>query len=204
VRVRLDAYIDFETMDRVKTIILSDPNVIAINGLWGRNSGPFTFIEADIVTRARDLEKADAGSRRIEKEIREKVSKVDHILIHYEPQRKKTATSAVPLKKDKVTISEHYGEAPYFYLFTIRVADGSLLSESYLRNPFAEETKGKGIKVSAWLLEQGVDTVYSPKGFEGKGPGYVFSDAGVDVIVTQEGLADIQNRVVKKEASGGH
>ena len=204
VRVLLDASIDFETMDRVKTIILKDPNVIAINGLWGRNSGPFTFIEADIVTRARDLEKADAGSRRIEKEIREKVSKVDHILIHYEPQRKKTATSAVPLKKDKVTISEHYGEAPYFYLFTIRVADGSLLSESYLRNPFAEETKGKGIKVSAWLLEQGVDTVYSPKGFEGKGPGYVFSDAGVDVIVTQEGLADIQNRVVKKEASGGH
>ncbi|MDY6989953.1 MAG: cation diffusion facilitator family transporter [Thermodesulfobacteriota bacterium] len=203
VRVLLDASIDFETMDRVKTIILKDPNVISINGLWGRNSGPFKFIEADIVTRARDLEKADAGSRKIEKEIREEVSKVDHILIHYAPQRKETTTSAVPLKGDKQAMAEHFGEAPYFYLFTIRVEDGSLLSESYLRNPFAEEVKGKGIKVSEWLLEQGVDTVYSPKGFEGKGPGYVFSDAGVDVIVTQEGLADIQNRVVKKEAAGG-
>ena len=32
----------------------------------------------------------------------------------------------------------------------------------------------------------GIDTVYTPKGFKGKGPGYVFSDAGVDVIVTRD------------------
>ena len=195
VRVLLDASIDFETMDRVKTIILKDPKVISINGLWGRNSGPFKFIEADIVTSAKDLEKADAGSRKIEREIREQVTKVDHILIHYEPQRKKTITSAIPLKTDKQTLSEHFGEAPYFYLFTVGVKDGLLLSESYLRNPFAEEAKGKGIKVSEWLLEQDIDVIYSPKGFQGKGPGYVFSDAGADVIVTQESLSEIRKGI---------
>jgi len=42
----------------------------------------------------------------------------------------------------------------------------------------------KRIKVSEWLLAKGIDTVYTPKGFEGKGPGYVFSDAGVDVMLT--------------------
>jgi hypothetical protein len=43
------------------------------------------------------------------------------------------------------------------------------------------------------LLEKGVDTVYTPKGFEGKGPGYVFSDAGVDVMLTgHKNLAAIQ------------
>jgi predicted Fe-Mo cluster-binding NifX family protein len=71
------------------------------------------------------------------------------------------------------------------------------LSESYQRNPFADEKKGKGIKVSEWLLENGVDTVYSPKGFKGRGPGYVFSDAGVEVIVTQGSLSDIRRSLQK-------
>lgn len=204
VRVLLDASIDFETMDRVKTIIMKDPQVVSINGLWGRNSGPFKFIEADIVTRGKTLERAYVVSRRIEKEIRHHVPKVDHILTHYEPQRKETSTSAVPLKEDKRGLAEHFGDAPYFYLVTVRVKDGALLSEAYHRNPFAGEEKGKGIKISEWLLEQGVDTVYSPKGFKGKGPGYVFSDAGVDVIVTKGSLADIQRSLQKGDNLAPH
>lgn len=192
-RVLLDASIDFETMDRVKTIIMKESRVISINTLRGRNSGPFKFIEADIVIKAKDLETADSVSRRIEKEIRQEVWKVDHVLIHYEPQRKETTTYAVPIKKDKSSISEHFGEAPYFYLATVREKDGMLLSETYYQNPFAGEEKGKGIKVSEWLLEKGVDVVYSPKGFEGKGPTYVFSDAGIDVIITKgTSLSDIK------------
>jgi cation diffusion facilitator family transporter len=196
-RVLLDASIDFETMDRVKTIIMKDPRVVSINGLWGRNSGPFKFIEADIVTAAQNLEKAYAVSRRIEREIRARVSKVDHVLIQYEPQRKETSTCAVPLKEDKQGLAEHFGSAPYFYIARIREKDGVLLSESYERNPFGAEEKGKGIKVSEWLLKKGVDTVYSAKGFKGKGPGYVFSDAGVEVIVTQGSLSDVQNRFLR-------
>lgn len=69
---------------------------------------------------------------------------------------------------------------------TVRESDGVLLSEAYGINPFAAEEKGKGIKVSEWLLEKGVDTVYTPKGFEGKGPGYVFSDGGVAVMLTRD------------------
>ena len=57
IRVLLDASLDFETLDRVKTVILSDPQVHAINALWGRNSGRFKFIEADIIVKAKDLEK---------------------------------------------------------------------------------------------------------------------------------------------------
>jgi len=43
------------------------------------------------------------------------------------------------------------------------------------------------------LLEKGIDRVYSPKEFKGTGPGYVFSDAGVEVIVSgDKTLRDIQ------------
>ncbi len=192
-RVLLDASIDFETLDRVKSIIMKDPQIKSINALFGRNSGSFKFIEADIVVKAKDFEKAHSASQRIEKAITQQVSHVDHILIHYEPQKKETTTYAVPLDEDKQGLSEHFGEAPYFYLATVRDKSGLLLSEAYHRNPFTREEKGKGIKISEWLLESGVDSVYSPKGFKGKGPGYVFSDAGVDVVVAEEkSLRDIQ------------
>jgi len=193
IRVLLDASIDFKTMDQVKTIIMKDPRVISINALWGRNSGPFKFIEADIVVKAGSLEKAHFVSSKIEKEIRQNVSRVDHILMHYEPQEKETTTCAVPVIEDKTAIAEHFGSAPYFYVATKREKDGVLVSEAYLHNPASADEKGKGIKVSEWLLEKGVDLVYSPKGFEGKGPGYVFSDAGVDVSVTEyKTLEDIK------------
>jgi len=192
-RVLLDASIDFKTMDQVKTIILKDPRVISINALWGRNSGSFKFIEADIVVKAGSLEKAHFVSNKIEKEIKQNVSRVDHILMHYEPQKKETTTCAVPVIEDKTTIAEHFGSAPYFYVATRREKDGVLVSEAYLHNPASEDEKGKGIKVSEWLLDKGVDLVYSPRGFEGKGPGYVFSDAGVDVKVMEyKTLEDIK------------
>ncbi len=194
-RVLLDASIDFKTMDQVKTIIMKDPRVISINAILGRNSGPFKFIEVDIVVKAESLEKAHFVSSKIEKEIRQNVSRVDHILMHYEPQKKETTTCAVPVIEDKTAIAEHFGSAPYFYVATKRKKDGVLISEAYLHNPASADEKGKGIKVSEWLLEKGVDLVYSPKGFEGKGPGYVFSDAGVGVNVTEhKSLEDIKKK----------
>ena len=189
-RVLLDASIDFETMDKVKSIITKEPRVASINTLLGRNSGPFKFIEADIVIKARDLEKAHSVSQKIEREIRQQVSHVDHILIHYAPKKKKTITYAIPLKQDKQGISEHFGDAPYFYLAKVKNKDGVIISEMYYQNPFSRDEKGKGIKISQWLVEKGIDTIYSPKGFEGKGPGYVFSDAGVDTIVAKDQSLD--------------
>ncbi|MBW2284833.1 MAG: cation diffusion facilitator family transporter [Deltaproteobacteria bacterium] len=199
-RVLLDASVDFDTLDRVKTIIAGDSQVASVNALWGRSSGRFKFIEADIVIKVRDLEKAHAVSRRIESEIRKQVSHVDHILIHYEPRKKETSTCAVPLAKDKMTLSEHFGEAPFFYVASRRESDGVLLSETYFHNPYGKEDKGKGIRISEWLLSKGVDTVYSPKDFKGRGPGYVFSDAGVDVIVAPDKILgeirkDFQHRI---------
>ena len=185
IRVLLDASLDFETLDRVKGIILEDSKVGTINALWGRNSGRFKFIEADIVLKVHDLDRAHAISRRIEGEIKKRVSNVDHILIHYEPQKKETRTCAVPLVGDKKTISDHFGDAPYFYLATLKETDGAILEERFLHNSFLQEEKGKGIKVSEWLIQQGADTVLTRRDFKGKGPSYVFSDAEVDVHITE-------------------
>ncbi|MBW2038194.1 MAG: cation diffusion facilitator family transporter [Deltaproteobacteria bacterium] len=186
IRVLLDASLDFETLDRVKTLILSEPQVKGIKGLWGRNSGRYRFIEADLTLKVRDLEKAHFVSDKIAERIKTEIPYVDHVLIHYEPVPKETITFVVPLDRDKETISEHFGEAPYFYLITLQNKDGGVLEEGFLNNPHLQEEEGKGIKVSEWLVQKGVDTVFTKKSFEGKGPFYVFSNAEVEMILTPE------------------
>jgi cation diffusion facilitator family transporter len=196
IRVLLDASLDFETMDQVKTIILTDPRVEEIKGLWGRNSGRYKFIEADLMLNAKDLQKAHVITDKIAERIREKIPHVDHVLIHYEPIRKKTITFAVPLTDDKETISEHFGEAPYFSIITLQTKNGAIVKQEFLNNPYLREEEGKGIRVSEWLLQKGVDKIFTKKSFEGKGPFYVFSNARVEMIITtKKRLHDLEYSV---------
>ncbi len=180
-RVLLDASLDFQTLDRIKAILLSDPRVAEIKGLWGRNSGRYRFIEADVILTVRDFERAHHVVTSLEEKIRKEVPFVDHILIHYEPLKKEVITVAVPLEADKAHLCEHFGEAPFFYFRRLRASDGRVLEEKIVPNPFAEEGKGRGMKVSQWLLSEGVDRVLTKVDLEGKGPYYVLSNAGVDV-----------------------
>ena len=138
----------------------------------------------------RNLEKAHLVSRRIEENIKREVSHVDHILIHYEPTRKETQVCTIPLEVDKKTVSLHFGDAPVFYLATIKADNRTILEEKFLKNPYIDEEKGKGIKVSEWLIQQGTDSVFIRKEFRGKGPSYVFSDGGVDVHLTASGVLE--------------
>lgn len=185
IRVLLDASLDFESMDKVKTAILSHPQVTSIHSLRGRNSGRFKFIEADIGLRVRELERAHHVSQQIEAEISKSVPNVDRVLIHYEPEKKDIRVCAIPLQEDKVSLSDHFGEAPYYYIVQMRERDRLIIEERIITNPFKHEEKGKGLKVSNWLLQQSVDTVYNSKSLEGKGPGYVLSDADVEIVITE-------------------
>jgi cation diffusion facilitator family transporter len=184
IRVLLDASLDFKTLNTIREIILESPQVSKINALTGRNSGRFKFIEADLALKVRELEKAHFVASQIENRIKSRVPHVDHILIHYEPMKKETQVIALPVAEDQVHLSEHFGEAPYFLLLTLKRADGTLLEESWLSNPFQTVAKGKGIKVSEWLVSLGIDEVVTPKSFAHKGPHYVFSDNGVEMRQT--------------------
>lgn len=184
IRVLLDASLDFKTLNTIREIILETPQVGKINALTGRNSGRFKFIEADLALKVRELPKAHFVANQIENRIKSRVSNVDHILIHYEPIKKETRVIALPVAEDRVHLSEHFGEAPYFLVLTLRNLDKRLLEEKLLPNPFQRVESGKGIKVSEWLVGQGVDEVITAKSFEGKGPYYVFADAGVESETT--------------------
>jgi cation diffusion facilitator family transporter len=184
-RTLLDASVAPETLHRIREAIHRSDQIKEIKSIQARNSGRYIFIHANLIFSTRKFSRAHQLSEEIEKAIRTAIPMVDRIIIHYEPQKKDYAIYAVPLDEDRQTLSEHFGEAPYFVLLRRSIPENALLEERILPNPYVHEEKGKGIKVSEWLLENGVDVVFTRKPFEGKGPSYVFSSAEAEVIVTE-------------------
>jgi len=186
-RVLLDASIDPGTLDRIRQIIDSEPGVAQVKSVTGRNSGRFRFIEAEILLRFHDLEKAHSATDHIEQRIRETVPHVDRVLIHAGPSERTHTRYAVPLSDLNGTISNHFGEAPYFALLTLPLEDGQVEQEQIVTNPHTALAKGKGIRVAEWLVDQKIDTVLLRENLQGRGPEYVFHDAGVDMVPTMAG-----------------
>jgi len=191
-QVLLDASLDAETLNRIRKVIASEPGVAEVKWVTGRNSGRFRFIEAEIVLRFHDLEKAHAATQRIEQRIRQAVPHVDRVLIHAEPLERTHLRYAVPLADLQGTVSEHFGEAPYFALVTLRLADGQVEQQQIVANPHTAVPKAKGIRVAEWLVAQKVDAVLLRESLQGKGPTYVFGEAGVEMVPTTAAtLADV-------------
>jgi cation diffusion facilitator family transporter len=184
-RVLLDASLDAETLAQVRHIIENDPATAQIKSLTGRNSGRYRFLEAEVMLRGDDLKKAHAVSQRIEQAIRAQVPHVERMLIHYEPTVSSHRRDAFPLADPDGRLSEHFGEAPYFALVSHRLSTGEVEKQEVLQNPHRELEKAKGIRVAEWLVSQKVDRVVIKENLQGKGPEYVFADAGVEMILTQ-------------------
>jgi predicted Fe-Mo cluster-binding NifX family protein len=107
------------------------------------------------------------------------------VRIHYEPQVRTHLRYAVPLADPAGAISQHFGEAPYFALVTVRTADSQVERQEVLSNPYADVEKAKGIRVGEWLVGLKADVVLLREDVQGKGPAYVFADAGVETRLTE-------------------
>jgi cation diffusion facilitator family transporter len=177
-------------------VITAEPTVAELKWVMGRNAGRFRFVEAEVTLRVHELDKAEATTRRIETQIREAVPYVDRVLIHAEPMERTHLRYAVPLNDPGGALSEHFGEAPYFGLVTLRLADGAIQQQQVVANPHSEVDKAKGIRVAEWLVAQKVDVVLLKQSLHGKGPTYVFGEAGVEMQETtamtlSEALAEV-------------
>jgi cation diffusion facilitator family transporter len=183
-RVLLDASIDRQTLDTIRSTILRDPGVVDVKKILGRNSGRYVFVEADITLRTSNLEQAHRISERIEREIVKAVPNVDHTVLHYEPWHATKIRYAVPLADYEGAISGHFGEAPYFALVDIDIPGKRVERTEVIANPHQQVVKGKGLAVAKFLLEFKPAVVATREIITGKGPGYVFAEAGVETIQT--------------------
>jgi len=183
-RVLLDASLDYETLSKVEKIILDTPQVVELKALTGRNSGRFKFIEVSMAIKTRDLDKAHWLAAKLEKQIKDAIKNVDQILIHYEPLQKEEIIYALPLTDNQASISSHFGEALFFMMLTFKAGEKAAYKLEIIDNPFCKVEKSKGILAAEFLAKQMVDLVLVKKGFGSKGPAYVFSDANIELMVT--------------------
>ena len=183
-RVLLDASLDQTTLDEIRGIILSHPEVTNIKSLTGRNSGRDRFLEAEIQLHVADLEKAHIITDEIEAEIREEVPFVERVLIHAEPEQPQELQVAIPLEADQKTITK-VGEAEWYCFYTINRKTKIAQQEAMEQNPFLHETKGKGIKIAQWLIKKRIHYVISPESLEHKGMLYALQAADVHIFVSK-------------------
>ncbi len=184
-RVLLDASLDAETLVQVRELITTDPTVTALRWVTGHNAGRFRFLEAEVTLRVHDLEQAEAAVQRMDSAIRAAVPHIERVLIHATPQERTHMRVAVPLETPEGALSPHFGEAPYFALVTVRLADGAATTQTVHLNPHQGEEKAKGIHVAEWLVTQKADVVLLREELSGKGPVYVFGEAGVEIRRTE-------------------
>jgi predicted Fe-Mo cluster-binding NifX family protein len=184
-RMLLDASLDDDTLAAVHTIIETEPTVVSIKALRGRNAGRFRFLEAEIGLRTTDLERARQIGQSLELAIRTRVPHVERVLMHLEPAQKPVLRVAVSLSGAEGSVSLHFGTAPYFALADVRLQDGVCLRQNIVSNPYHLEAARRGLDVAKWLVAEEVDVVITGDDVRDKTPGYVLSNAGVAVVVTR-------------------
>lgn len=187
-RVLLDASVDQETLEQIRSVIEAEPAVVSVDNVTGRNSGRYIFVEASATLRISNLDKAHLANQHIEDKIRDTIPNVDRVLIHYEPRRKTHLRYAVALASSDGEIGQHFGESPYFALVDIDLVGKRVQGQEIVVNPHRDLKKGKGIKVAEFLLTHKPDIVVAKESLSGKGPGYAFADAAVETIQTQADL----------------
>jgi cation diffusion facilitator family transporter len=184
-RPLLDASLGPDTLLEIRRIIEAEPTVVEIEELTGRSAGRYRFVETRVRLRVETLERAEVVTQRVEVAIRRAVPFVERVLVHAEPVERRHWCYGVPLVETGGAVSDHFGEAPYLALVRLRVLDGAVEEKQIRANPFLAEERAKGIRVAEWLVANGVDVVLLRKGLGGKGPVYVFGDAGVETRLTQ-------------------
>jgi len=178
-RVLLDASLDTSTLETIRAAVTSNPEVVEIKSLTGRNSGRYCFIEMEIMLRITDLELAHQVATRLEETIRNQVANVDRVIIHTEPMRKEILRLAVPLASNGGQLSPDFGKASHYAFCEIRASDGAVLKQDIVAVPDIQETKRRGLHITEWLNSKKIDLLLLNEDLAGKAPEYALREAGV-------------------------
>ena len=200
IKVLLDASIGYEGLNRIREVASGTYGVRKIRSLKARSSGKFMFIELEIETNLKDLERAHQLSDKIEEQIKSEIKNVDRVLVHMEPEEKEFIRYAVPCTENKglsSKVSGHFGAAEYFCLFDIdlRTADNELTDMRFIKNPYFALERRKGLKAAELLVTNKIDKLITKESIAQKSAFYVLEDAYVEFEETD---ADTIEEIVEE------
>jgi len=196
-KVLLDATVDREILEEIRQIILKNPFVEEVKTLTGRSSGSYKFIEAEIVLRTKDFEKAHDIVHSIEEEVKKKVPFIERILIHFEPPEDKERIYAVLVDKEGKTCKEAENCSKAVILTYI---NGKLKGEEEIK---IDEQFGKRRGVAAEFIEElaerKVDCIVVGKLFFGKGALYAMAFYNMEVAEIDAPFEKVKKLIEEKD-----
>jgi predicted Fe-Mo cluster-binding NifX family protein len=199
-RSLLDASVDHTTLDNIRSVVLADSRIMAIRSIVARNSGSVIFISLDLICMLQSLDDVNDASKELAAAVKATIPHVEGVQITMEPAQRDYLLVAVPLADNEGTLSEHFGKAPCLAIVKIKRDGREVVEREFLPNPFINDEKAKGIRLARYLLEKGVDILYSRESLAGKGPAYVLEAAGMHLRTTDsESLDDLIARLVAEE-----
>jgi len=84
IKVLLDASLDHESMENIRTILKDEPLIKSINTITGRNAGSFKFVQLDLALETDSLKEAHDLAHKIEEKIKEEMPFVEKVVVHYQ------------------------------------------------------------------------------------------------------------------------
>ncbi len=195
-KVLLDATVDNETLEEIRKILLKNPFVEEVKSLTGRSSGSFKFIEAELVLRTRDFERAHEIAHSLEDEVKRRVPFVERLLIHFEPSESKEKTYAILVDENGRTCTEADKCRRAILLVHF---DGKTIQREVLE---LSEDFGKKRGVAAefveHLAEKKVDCLVVGRPFFGRGALYAMAYFGMEIAQVEASLEEVEKLIEEK------
>jgi cation diffusion facilitator family transporter len=182
VLVLLDANMDPEKIEEIKTIAESVDGVEGVHAIKVRRSGPFVFAELHLETKkGLSVENASEITENVKKAVKDRIKNLDSLTVQIEPFKKQKLRVAVPVENRnglQSDISEHFARAPYILIAD--VINGKIINSAIKENPGTKLEKKKGIESAEFLEKEKVDVLVSNE--VGEGPKYVLSGKLIDIM----------------------
>jgi len=84
IKVLLDASLDYESIEKVKSIVQKNPQVEKIIQITGRNAGSYKFVQLDLDLKTDSLKEAHKIAHKIEESIKSQMPFVEKVVIHFQ------------------------------------------------------------------------------------------------------------------------
>jgi len=84
IKVLLDASLDHETIENIRTILQNESQIKSINTITGRNAGSFKFVQLDLSLNIDSLKEAHELAHNIEDKIKKEMPFVEKVVVRYQ------------------------------------------------------------------------------------------------------------------------
>ncbi len=182
IKVLLDASIEKDILEEIKTIIREDPRIRDIAEVSGRNSGSYRLIFLKLVPYQYDVQAASGITDDLKKKIRGRIRNIDDISIEYGQERGDRKYVAIPLDETAKSIGDNLFGAADFAVIDIDMAHRSVIAKRIVKNPFTGERPGDEVRLAVLLARQGVDAIIFRGTSQGGDAAQTLEAYGVDLL----------------------